>query len=167
MATTLEVVQGISQVMANTFDGALDKDGTPVKTGLKREQEFELNDRRIIDGFKVKLQGNNLVLVYHSECSLKEVHDPKFEQEVEQTVNDVVKYLKREYKKVTGNSLNLKQKGKMDLRTESASRVRNWVIAQCVYEIKNIEGLTKKKPRSLESSVKDWLKLGNNDKRGW
>ena len=31
MATTLEIVNGISQAMANTHDGALDEKGEPVK----------------------------------------------------------------------------------------------------------------------------------------
>ena len=38
MATTLEIINGISQVLANTYDGALDESGEPVKIGLRREE---------------------------------------------------------------------------------------------------------------------------------
>ena len=34
MATTLEIVNAISQVLANSYDGALDESGEPVKIGL-------------------------------------------------------------------------------------------------------------------------------------
>ena len=166
MATTLEVVRGISQVMANSFDGALDKEDNPIKVGLKREKEYELNDRRIIDGFKVKLQGNKLILTYHSECKIKEVHNSKFEDEVETTISEVVKYLKREFKKVTGETLSLKQNGKMKMVMESSSMIRTWVVAQCQYEISNME-TTKTKKRSVEKGIEDWLKLGKNDTRGY
>ena len=44
MATTLEIVNGISQVLANTYDGALDENGEPVKIGLKREEGHPILD---------------------------------------------------------------------------------------------------------------------------
>ena len=89
MATALEVVRGISQVMANSYDGARDKDCEPIKTGLKREEkEWHLRDRRVIDGFKLKLQGNHLILNYHSECLTSEHHDKKFEENMEKTLEE-------------------------------------------------------------------------------
>ena len=33
MATTLEIINGISQVLANSYDGALDEKNEPVKIG--------------------------------------------------------------------------------------------------------------------------------------
>ena len=38
MATTLEIVNAISQVLSNSYDGALDEKGEPVKIGLRREE---------------------------------------------------------------------------------------------------------------------------------
>lgn len=167
MATALEVVRGISQVMANSYDGAHDKEGEPVKVGLKREEkEWHLRDRRVIDGFKLKLQGNKLILNYHSECLVKEQHDKKFEENLEKTVNEVLKFIKREYKKVVGESLSLKQKGKMEVMIESTSRIRTWIRVQCVYEVKNLD-TTKEKKRDVDGAIKDWLKLGKNDVKGW
>ena len=165
MATALEVVRGISQVMANTYDGALDKDDEPVKAGLKREEkEWNLRDRRVIDGFKLKLQGEHLILTYHSECLMKDAHDKKYDEKLERTVNEVLKFIKKEYKKVTGDSLSLKQKGKMEVMHESTSRIRSWVRVQAVYEIK---GLEKTKKEKVDNTVRDWLKLGKNDVKGY
>ena len=36
MATALEIVRGISQVLANSYDGALDENGDPIKIGKRR-----------------------------------------------------------------------------------------------------------------------------------
>ena len=65
MATTLEIINGISQAMANTHDGALDEKGDPVETGfLRREEEVTIHDRRLIDGFSVALYGSQLCLKF-------------------------------------------------------------------------------------------------------
>jgi hypothetical protein len=102
-----EVIRGIAQAAANAYDGALDDKGEPIKVGLKREEGHVVLDSRAIDGFKVKIHGNLLVVNYQSECKMKDVHARGFEDEVLGTINDVVKYLKKEYKKITGNALSL------------------------------------------------------------
>jgi hypothetical protein len=67
MADVLEIVQGISQVMANTHDGAVDGDGEPIKIGLKREEDVAITDKRVMDGFKVAMSGDTLFIKYHSK----------------------------------------------------------------------------------------------------
>ena len=62
MATALEIARGISQVMANVHDGALDESGDPISIGLKREEDVSVHDRRLMDGFKVALYGDHLGL---------------------------------------------------------------------------------------------------------
>ena len=83
MADVLEIVRGISQVMANAYDGAVDENGEPIKIGLKREEDVAITDKRVMDGFKVKIHGNELHILYHSEVQLKEVHSNNFESELE------------------------------------------------------------------------------------
>ena len=85
-AEVLEIVRGISTVLANTYDGALDENGEPIKTGLRREEGDPILDKRIIDGFNGSIQGNNLIIKYHGEIHLKEVHGGKFEQEIAQRI---------------------------------------------------------------------------------
>ncbi len=83
MATALEIVRGISQVLANSYDGALDEDGDPIKIGLKREQEVKITDRRGMDGFGCTIADNRLKISYQCEHRLKEVHqDNKFESDI-------------------------------------------------------------------------------------
>ena len=69
MATTLEIIRGISQAAANAYDGAHDEgashDGVARPVGLKREEGHLINDSRVIDGFGVKFMGNRLCITYH------------------------------------------------------------------------------------------------------
>ena len=86
-----EVIRGIAQAAANAYDGALDDKGEPIKIGLKREEGHVVLDSRSIDGFKVKIHGNLLVVNYQSECHMKDVHARGFEDKVLGTINVVVK----------------------------------------------------------------------------
>ena len=101
MADVLEIVRGISQVMANTYDGALDENGDPIKVGLKREKEVAITDKRVMDGFRVQMSGDKLMIKYHGEVTMKEAKDKGFESELEQMMADISSFLKKEYKNIT------------------------------------------------------------------
>ncbi len=103
----LDVLQGIAQAAANAYDGARDENGEPLKIGLRREEGCLIKDSRMLDGFKVKFVGPNLCIEYQSEIKLKEVYSNDFESEVEQMVENVASYLKKEYKRLTGNALSV------------------------------------------------------------
>ena len=181
MATTLEIVRGISQVMANTHDGALDDNDEPVKVGLKREEGNPINDSRIMDGFRVSFPGsiNNktlsrgLCIHYHAEIKLKDVHDKNFESDIGQMFKTIAKFLKKEYKKITGNSLSLKPNGEMEALVQNTSRVRTWVQAKQHYTIGgvNIDPIHDESKDSVDAKFKEflgqggWGKQEKNDKR--
>ena len=63
MATTLEIIRGISQAAANAYDGARDENGDPISIGLKREEGDPITDSRIMDGFGVRLHGDLLKII--------------------------------------------------------------------------------------------------------
>jgi len=170
---TLDVVRGISQAAAGMYDGALDENGEPIKIGLKREEGNPLLDKRVIDGCKIRCSGNTLIVSYHSELLLRDVYAKNLESELEQTMSDIVSYLKKQYRKITGNTLSLKEKGECDARVESTSRVRVFVTARKDYEISNMSDVVAVKEPSedkLEKTFKDFLakssdKKAPNDKR--
>ena len=139
MATVYEIVQGLSQAAANAYDGALGEDQSPVKTGaLRREEGDPILDKRIIDGFGVKFYGNIMCLTYQSEVQLKEVYAQGFEAEIDQRLTDIVGWLKKEYKKITGRSVTLTEEGECDVMVQNSSRVRSWVQAQKHYKVGGI-----------------------------
>ena len=165
MATVYEIIQGLSQAAANAYDGALDENGEAVEVGLQREDGRPLIDKRVMDGFNINFNGNMMCLGYHSEVQLREVYANGFESEVEQTIADVVKFLKKEYKKITGSSVTLSKHGEIDVRVENSSRVRSWVTAKMYYKV---GGLSEDMSHSvasedrLEDSFKKFLNQG-----GW
>ena len=107
MATVYEIIQGINQAAANAgWDGAheesLQADGTARDAGLARQDGHYINDRRVMDGFKVTFHGPLLRIKYQSEIRIKEVQDKGFEDEIIRRLQEIVKFLKKEYKAITG-----------------------------------------------------------------
>jgi len=142
MATTLEIIRGISQAAANAYDGAhmesYSADGKARAIGLKREEGNPINDKRVMDGFGVSFHGNKLKINYHAEIQLKEVYGGAFESDVEKMINDIANFLKKEYRAITGNSLTLTAEGEVDIIVQNTSRVRTWCQAHRMYAINTI-----------------------------
>ena len=167
MATTIEIVNGISQAMANTHDGALDENGEPLKTGfLRREEEVSIHDRRLIDGFSVSLYGDHLCLKYHSEIRLKEVHGNSFETDMESTLKQCASFLKKQYKSVTGEALSLTSVDEPEILVQNTSRVRSWVQAKQHFKIGGMDDSTeeikKESEDLLDDAIKNWLAMGKD-----
>jgi hypothetical protein len=134
---TLDIVRGISQVMAGMYD-AYDPEGERTKTGLKREEGHPIYDKRVIDGFKVKFDADRLCVNYHGEVLIKDIHrvGPKnYERELEEMFRDITKFIKKEYKIAVGKSLTLKDDGPVEADIERMSNIRSWVKAQKYYVI--------------------------------
>jgi len=161
MATTLEIINGISQVLANSHDGALDSEGEPVKTGLKREEGNPLVDSRVMDGFSVRFNGDRLIVSYQCDCKLKDIHNKDFESDIESMVNDVVKFLKKEFKKLTGNTLSLSEEGEIEVLAQNISRIRTTVTANKVYKLSGDSDTNAEESKDrLDDTFKKFLDLG-------
>jgi|TARA_R110001599_G_scaffold124577_4_gene297310 hypothetical protein len=137
----LEVIRAIGQAAANAYDGALDDKGEPVVVGLSRDVGNPTIDSRIVDGFKVKMVGEKLMISYQSDVFLKDVHDKNFENDLERKMGDIVSYLKKEFKKITKKALNLKSLGDVDALVQQTSRVRVFVVATKTYEVGNLSSV--------------------------
>jgi len=144
MATTLEVIQGISQAAANAYDGShiakYNADGKERKIGLRREDGDPILDSRVIDGFKVKIRGNQLCITYQSEISMKEIHKgDKFEGEMEQVMADIVKFLKKEYKSITKSTLKLTPIKDVNILVQPISRSRTDLMMYQEFDINSLD----------------------------
>tara|TARA_Y100000593_G_scaffold89905_1_gene175117 strand:- start:719 stop:1252 length:534 start_codon:yes stop_codon:yes gene_type:complete len=166
MATTYEIIQGLAQAAANAYDGALGEDYEPAKPGiLRREEGNALIDRRVMDGFNVRFYGDMMCLSYQAEIQLKEVYAGGFEEETDQRLTDIAGWLKKEYKKITGNSVTLTAEGEVDIRVENSSRVRSWVTAAKHYRVGGLQedmGIQLPSENTVEAGWKDFL-----DQGGW
>ena len=58
-----------------------------------------------------------------------------FESEIDQRLEDIAGWLKKEYKKLTGNSVSLTVEGEADVFVQNTSRVRTWVQAKKHYRV--------------------------------
>ena len=168
MASVYEIIQGINQAAANAFDGAheeeLAADGKARSAGLKREDGHYINDRRVMDGFTVSFHGPLLRLKYQSEILLKDVKKNSFEDDIMQHLADIVKFLKKEYKAITGDALTLTKEGEHRILVQRMSNYRTDVQAQCDYRIGGLDGVVDVNEGSsedrLEGAIRDWLSLG-------
>ncbi len=174
MATTLEIIRGISQAAANGYDGALDDKGEPISIGLKREDGDPITDSRVMDGFSIRMSGDILKLIYQSEIKLQDVHDKNFESDTEQTIQDIANFLKKEYKKITGDALTLTPQGEATILVQNTSKVRVFTIANKEYKIGNIgdaDNVGSDARESIDAKFKNFLGQGgwgtrpDNDKR--
>ena len=159
---TLEVIRGLAQAAANSYDGALDKDGKPITLGLKREEGDLMLDQRVNDGFRVRFHGDQICIHYQSDVLLKDIYKGNFENEMSQMINEVKKYLQKEYKAITGNSVTLTKAGDINIIAQSVSRVRSFVQASQYF---NVSGL-KMDPisggsegRTVDSAIRSFLDL--------
>ena len=162
----MEIINGISQAAANAYDGAYDDKGEPRSIGLRREEGDVVLDKRIMDGFNVRISANTLIINYQGEITLKEVYAGGFEEEIDQRLQDIASYLKKEYKKITGNSLSLTKLDKEpDILVQSLSRIRSWCQASQKFTIGGIPenpkmGATVEE--RLDTAMKNWLGMGKD-----
>ncbi len=166
-SNVLDIVRGIAQAAANSYDGAHDKkysfDGEERKIGLKREKGDPIVDSRIMDGFNIKFHGPLMCIHYHGEIRIKDVHDKKFVSDMESMINDIAKFLRKEYKSVTGKALTLTAEGEIDIDVQSTSRVRAWVQAHRYYKIgglSDVEDVGGTSEDRLDASIKKFLAIG-------
>ena len=171
MATVYEIIQGLSQAAANAYDGALGEDLSPTSTGaLRREEGDALIDQRVMDGFNVKFYGDMMCLSYQSEIQLKEVYAGGFEEEMDQRLTDIAGWLKKEYKKITGDSVTLTEEGECDVMVQNSSRVRSWVQAKKHYRVgglsKDMNDDNSGSVHAPESNWKSFMEQGGWDGSG-
>ena len=129
MATTYEIIQGLHQAAANAYDGShVEKyasDGKSRSVGLKREEGDPLLDSRVIDGFKIKISGDMLTVVYTADIRLQDVYMTKdFEGEMETIIEKIVSFLKKEYKSITKDTVTLSPIGVVSVLVQPVSRQR-------------------------------------------
>jgi Holliday junction resolvasome RuvABC ATP-dependent DNA helicase subunit len=96
---------------------------------------------------------------------LQEVKNDKYEQEVERMLNEIKKFLQREYKSVTGNGITLRKKGEPKILVQSTSRVRTFVQAYQHYTIsgmKNIDQILEPSVASEKEIIKNFLSQVSN-----
>ena len=138
-----DIISAISTVYAQYgYDGALDDEGKPVKIGLAREESGPIRDSRVMDGFHYKLSANIMTLVYDTNITVEQAHKKEqVESEVEDYLDSIAAFLKKEYRKKTGQTLTLKKEGGTNILMEPMSQIRVIVTATRKYKIAELKDL--------------------------
>jgi len=172
MASVYDIVKGINQAAANAYDGTqiagYNADDKAIKIGLKREKGNPITDSRVMDGFKVRIGGTKLIVSYQTELPMSAVHNTKIDEEIEQTYADIIKFLKKEYKSITKDTLRLKDEGPCKIILQNMSRVRTWAECEKIYTIqglKDVVDVGEPSEEGPEKRFKDFLKQGGLGKR--
>ena len=184
-STTLEIIQGLSQAASNMYDGVHDErytlDGQVRSAGLRREEGCPIMDSRVKDGFSVKFYGNKICINYQSDIRLRDIHQSKdFEGDIVRQLTEIKKFLQKEYKAITGNSITLTSVGEPKVLAQSTSRVRSFVQAYQHYKIsgvkeepildpavENSRSITRKfleQVKAAKRPTNEFIKKGDNEK---
>lgn len=168
MATTLDIIKGLNQAASNYYDAyELDEE-----IGLKREEGHPILDSRVIDGFRVRFSANKMIVTYQSEMRVEELHPRnKFENEISSKFSDIAKFLKKEYKKITKESVSLTEDQEPNILVQTTSRNHTWVQATKQYTVGGIGDMDtirrtsiRSEDKPFEKRFKDFLEL-SSDKR--
>ena len=119
-----------------------------------------------MDGFKVKFSGDSICIHYQSDIKLKEIHAGGFENEMERKINEIKKFLQKEYKAITGESISLSAPADSEVQVmvQSVSRVRSFVQAHKWFKIGKIDAepiLSPSEDRT-DKAIRDFLALASN-----
>jgi len=99
---------------------------------------------------------------------LKEVYSGTFEEDMESMIAEIAKYLKKEYKKITGNALTLTSQGDIRAIVQNTSKVRMWVQVAKEYQIggmSDVDAIKGESKDSVDAKFKTFLELGGFGKR--
>jgi|TARA_R110000796_G_scaffold100615_3_gene209281 hypothetical protein len=159
-----KIIQGIAAAMANSYDGATDENGDPIKIGLRREEGNPILDSRVMDGFGCKIQGDLLIVKYNTEENIKGLRGihhiglEKYQKEIEQRMADIAKFIKKEAKKATGATVNLKLDGEIDILIQPMNKLRTMVSAVGMYKIAGMKAQKDPKPEGKTRSEANFYK---------
>lgn len=169
--TMLDIIGGISQVLANSKDtytgyDPFDQHPKKEKAGLNREEGNPLKDsRQLFDGFSCKIHGDQLMVTYQTDVLMRNVHQNGFERDVEKKLAEIASFIKKEYKKVTKNTLSLTGEKDCHIIVQKTSNIRTFITATKSFKIGGIN-LPAEDPDSknrLEANIKKFLQLGKKN----
>jgi hypothetical protein len=87
------------------------------------------------------------------------VYANDFENEINRKLEEIKKFLQKEYKVITGESVSLSPEGESNILVQSTSRVRSFVQAKQHYSISKIdsEPILSSSEREIDSKIRDFL----------
>jgi hypothetical protein len=152
------IIRGIQQAFRNSKE-------VGQEIGLRREEYPSSAGpgwTKLFDNFTIKIVGNTLFVTYCTQLTVDQFHEMNLVKEVEAYADEAVKYLKSEYKDVTGHALKLTDmKEDPVIKTEHISYQRMTLYGTKKFKIGSIETLKDEDDNVLKkyrNTFKDYLK---------
>ena len=178
MSNIVDIVKGIQQAYANSYDGSLDEEGEKNSPELNRDKQGQFGRDRsfsLYDNYNIKIHKDILEIVYSYETiktnGLKlETPRDKIEQHCEESIENIASHLKKEYKKVTGESLSLSSPSSIKHDIQDISRHRAFACSKRSYKIGGMDTSHMHDPlgnpkKRLDDSIKNFLDLAKGAKK--
>ena len=114
----------------------------------KKKHKYIPEKFKSIESFTFTTNNDELMVVFHG-----------FEQEMESTMSDIKKFLQKEYKKITGKAVSLKEEGEIDVLVQSTSRVRSFVQAKMHYKVGGLQmdPILAPSEKKEDNVIKEWI----------
>ena len=128
-----------------------------------RTKNTPLMERHERSGFNVRMSGPILTISYQSDIKLKDVYAGDIEADVEEMIQNVANFLKKEFKKITGDALTLTAEGDVDVLVQNTSKVRVFVVGKRNYKVGNLADVIEvglPSEERLDKSIRDFISLG-------
>ena len=109
------------------------------------------------------MSGPILTISYQSDIKLKDVYAGDIEADVEEMIQNVANFLKKEFKKITGDALTLTAEGDVDVLVQNTSKVRVFVVGKRNYKVGNLADVIEvglPSEERLDKSIRDFISLG-------
>lgn len=150
MKDILEVVTALKQAAANAQWTKTD--------ALEREKSTGPRKFKINDSFKIQIQDNKMTLNYTIENKNALMPNFRFEVNPENKHKEILDFLKKEYKKITGKTVSFGSESNMVCTITPISNVTQINRYSKVYEIKGIESFVDKYSKEVGKLHKDSIK---------
>lgn len=160
----VKIIKGLQQAAYNGSDMSSGDNMSQEDIPLKREKGNKIVDTRVMDGFNVRIAGKYLTLTYQSEETIDHVHENGYEDDVRRTLRDLVQYLQKEYKNLSGESVTLTQVEEPHIQVQNTSSKRVWVQATAHYEVSTLEEFEKEGPARTQDELDELDKMIDNAK---
>ncbi len=142
MKDLMEVVKGINQAVHNAQFK---------ETGaLEREKAKHIRDIKINDSFTVRFNDDKVIVEYTINVKNALLPNMTFNLNVEDKFTEIIKYIKKEYKNITGNTVDFKSESKLSSRASPTSFVSQVNTYKKVYSIKGVESASKLYQKELK-----------------
>ena len=169
--TVYDIIQGIHQAAANgkNFENNENipdfKDNENEVSEEDKDKGHRLGLSVKSQAFFIKINANKMLVTFETMSSIKDVLDKeRYIESLKSNMKIVEKFLKSEYKKITGKTLSISMDGELSSMTQNINGTKTFTTAKQLY---TIAGIPEIKDAGTEEAVKTYNSMDKMLKESW